>query len=110
MIWKELEGSKTKAGDGTIKFTESVCAVAGALEDDHGAIVVWLGLVHGGACTVDEDEGAGCEIEVADHVGVLFLKLSDRGEAAGEDAVVNGGKVVGAFLELVGMGGNEFFS
>jgi len=41
---------------------------------------------------------------------VMFLELTGGGEAAGDDAVVDGGKVGWAFLKLASTGDEEIFS
>jgi len=56
---------------------------------------------------VDEDERARSEVVVAYGGRVLLLELADRGEAAGVNAIMDGGKVSRAFLELVSACGNE---
>jgi len=96
--------------DGSIQLAEPVCTMAGASENDHGAIISWSRLVHVRAGTAYKDECAQGEVEVADRIRVLLFELAGRGKAAGGDAVVDGCKVGWAFLELVGIGDEEVFS
>jgi len=79
--------------DSSIQLAEPVCTIVGASENDHRAVVAWPCLVHVGAGAAHKNECAWSKVKVADHVHVMFLKLVGRGEAAGDDAVVDGGKV-----------------
>jgi len=60
-------------------------------------------------CVVDEDERARGEVIVVYGIHVLLLELVDRGMAAGADAIMDGGEVGGALLELAGVCGDEIF-
>ena len=57
-----------------------------------------------------ENKCAWSKVEVMDRVRMMFLKLTGRGEAAGDDAVVDGGEVGWAFLKLASAGDEEIFS
>ncbi len=56
-----------------------------------------------------ENEGARSEVEVVNCVRMLLFELADRGEAAGEDVVMNGSEVGWAFLELASTGEYKVF-
>jgi len=96
--------------DGSIQLAKPVCIMAGALENDHGAVISRSHLVHVRASTAYKDECARGEVEVADRVCMLPFKLAGRGKVAGGDVVVDSCKVGRAFLELAGMGDEEVFS
>jgi len=84
--------------------------MAGASENDHGAIISQPRLVHVRAGTAYKDKCAQGKVEVADRVHVLLFELAGGGKVAGGDVVVDGCKVGWAFLELAGVGDEEVFS
>jgi len=67
--------------------------MAGALENDHGAVISQSCLVKVRAGAAYKNKCAQGKVEVADRICVLLLELAGRGEAAGEDAVMDGGEV-----------------
>jgi len=81
--------------------------MAGTSENDHGAVISWSCLVQVRAGAAYKNECAKGKVEVANHVHMLLLELAGGGEAAGEDAVMDGSKVGWMFLELAGTGDKE---
>ena len=68
---------------------------------------MWLYLVYIQAGVADKDKGSGSEVENMYGVGIVLLKLADRGVAAGGDMVIDCSKISWAFLKLAGMGGKK---
>ena len=56
-------------------------------------------------CVADKDKGPWGEVEVANGVRILLLKLMDGGVTAGKYVIMDSNEVGWAFLELVGMDG-----
>ena len=106
----KLKSGVAKLRHRSVKLCKAVRAIAGPPENDHGSDIVWLGFatdirLHSGVA--HKHKVTGFEVVCQESVLVPALELVDGGKVCLEDIVTNGGKIIFAHLELVGVDSNE---